>query len=85
MLNNINTLTTLLITIICVIFVLIVILAIIYFSSKSKKQKKSELVSKSEGGIKKEIPKSKTFAVESIMDFMDFDKVEDNMIVQNHN
>lgn len=82
MLNNINTLTTLLMTIICIICILIVALAIIYFSSNSKKQKKRGNVSKSENGIGKEVPKSKTFAVESVMDFMEFDKVEDNMIVQ---
>lgn len=82
MLNNINTLTTLLITIICVIFILIVVLAIIYFTSKSKKQKKTDIQVKEEIGADKKIPKSKTFAVESVMDFMEFDKVEDNMIVQ---
>lgn len=82
MLNNINTLTTLLITIICVIFVLIVVLAIVYFSSKSKKQKKSDLQPKDEGKTEEKMAKSKTFAVESVIDFMEFDKVEDNMIVQ---
>lgn len=82
MINNINTLTTLLITIICVIFILIVVLAIIYFTSKSKQQKKADIKVKEEIGTEKKYPKSKTFAVESVMDFMDFDKIEDNMIVQ---
>ena len=84
MLNNINTLTTLLITIICVIFILIVVLAIIYFTSKSKQQKKTDLQAKMENEAvsNKKMPKSKTFAVESVMDFMEFDKIEDNMIVQ---
>ncbi len=82
MLNNINTLTTLLITIICVIFVLIVILAIVYFTSK-KKPKKTDRHTKGENTSNKKITaKSKTFAVESVIDFMEFDKVEDNMIVQ---
>lgn len=82
MLNNINTLTTLLITIICVIFILIVALAIIYFTSKSKKQKKTDLGAKEAVKSIGKTAKSKTFAVESVMDFMEFDKIEDNMIVQ---
>ena len=82
MLNNINTLTTLLMTIICVIFVLIVILGIVYFTSKSKKQKKTDQQVKGETVANKTGTKSKTFAVESVMDFMEFDKIEDNMIVQ---
>lgn len=82
MLNNINTLTTLLITIICVIFVLIVVLAIIYFTSKSKKPKKADLSPKEDAKVEGKTAKSKTFVVESVMDFMEFDKVEDNMIIQ---
>lgn len=82
MLNNINTLTTLLITIICVIFILIVVLAIIYFTSKSKKPKKANLSAKEEVKSNGKIARAKTFAVESVMDFMEFDKIEDNMIVQ---
>lgn len=82
MLNNINTLTTLLITIICVIFILIVVLAIVYFTSKSKKPKKTDLATKEETKSTGKMAKSKTFAVESVMDFMEFDKIEDNMIIQ---
>ena len=78
--NDINTLTTLLITIICIIFVLIVVLAVVYFYSKIKKAKE-EKVATAEEEAGKGMPKSKTFAVESVMDFMEFDKIEDNMIV----
>ena len=77
MLNNINTLTTLLITIICVVFVLIVVLAVIYFASNAKKQKKDTAI-KEEKTNEPKGATSKTFAVESVMDFMEFDKIEDN-------
>ena len=81
MLNNINTLTTLLITIICVVFVLIVVLAVIYFASNAKKQKKDTPIKDEKTNEPKGVT-SKTFTVESVMNFMEFDKIEDNMIVQ---
>ena len=83
MLNDINTLTTLLITIGVIVLVLIITLIIIYFTSKSKQANKMNPAQKSLADEEKQnIKKSKTFAVESVMDFMEFDKVEDNMIVQ---
>ena len=81
MLNNINTLTTLLVTIVGVVFVLIVVLAVIYFASKAKKPKK-DIQIRGEKSNEPKVGDSKTFAVESVMDFMEFDKIEDNMIVQ---
>lgn len=80
--DNLQTLTTILMIIIVVIVVLLVALVIVYFSTKNKKDKKtnkSEKITEENG---KEIPKSKTFAVESVMDFMEFDRIEDNMIIQ---
>lgn len=81
MTNNIETLTSILTIVIIVIIMLIAILAIVYFTSKNKKAKKIENESNGEDANNK-MQKAKTFAVESIMDFMEFDKVEDNMIVQ---
>ena len=81
--NNMQTLTSILMIIIIVIIILLGILVVVYFSTKNKtdkKIKKSERVTGEENS--KEIPKSKTFAVQSVIDFMDFDKVEDNMIIQ---
>jgi len=82
MLNNINTLTTLLLTIILVIIILIVVLAIVYLTSRNKKQKQNTQIQNKETRTDKQISKVKTFAVESVMNFMEFDKIEDNMIVQ---
>lgn len=80
MINNIEFLTSILMIIILVIVILLVVLAAVYFMSKNKKEKKNENNELDNTNIKEQ--KSKTFAVESVMDFMEFDKVEDNMIVQ---
>ena len=81
MLSNIETLTTIFVIIIIVILILLAVLAIVYFTTKNKKEKKEERI---ENGVNKAEAnkKAKTFAVESVMDFMEFDRVEDNMIVQ---
>lgn len=79
MLNNMDNLILILTIIIIIIVLLLITLVIIYFKSKNKKEKKTN---KAEREAEKErIKKSKTFAIESVMDFMEFDKVEDNMIV----
>ncbi len=80
MTNNIETLTSILMIVIVVIVILLAILAIVYFNSKNKKEKKlkNNVIEKSNAKEQK----SKSFAVESVMDFMEFDTVEDNMIVQ---
>ena len=80
MLNNIEVLTSILMIIILVIVILLVVLAAVYFMSKNKKEKKTENKEVENSNVKNQ--KSKTFAVESVMDFMEFDKIEDNMIVQ---
>ena len=65
-----------------IIIVLLVVLLIVFLSSKTKKTKKEESVTSEDGTVDSKKQKSKTFGVESVMDFMEFDKVEDNMIVQ---
>lgn len=80
---SLNSLSSILMIVIIVIVILLVILALIYFRSKNAKPKKEKNISVDDGteaGVAKE-KKAKTFAVESVMDFMEFDKVEDNMIV----
>ena len=77
--NNLDTLNSILVVIIAIIIILLLILCMVYFLSKNKK-KKEKVVNTVE--TSKEPAKTKTFAVESVMDFMEFDKVEDNMIVQ---
>ena len=82
MINNIGTLTSILTIVIIIIVILIAALAIVYFASRNKNDKKKNKINNSIDDNSEELKKSKTFAVESVMDFMEFDKVEDNMIVQ---
>lgn len=81
--DNLETLTTVLMGIIILIVILLIALVVVYFSTKNKKDKKigkAERITSEEE--EKAIPKSKTFAVQSVMDFMEFDRIEDNMIIQ---
>ena len=80
---SLNSLSSILMIIIIIIVILLAVLALIYFRSKNGKPKQEKSMSIDDGtgtGAVKE-KKAKTFAVESVMDFMEFDKVEDNMIV----
>lgn len=76
--NNITIIIT--ITIIAIV-VLLAILCIVYFMSKSK-NKKDNTVTVNQDKKDGDVQKSKTFGVESVFNFMEFDKVEDNMISQ---
>ena len=80
MLNNVNNLTSILTIIIIIIVMLLFALAGVYFLSRNKKEKKEKTIEGQENTKVKEI-KAKTFAVEPVSNFMEFDKVEDNMIV----
>lgn len=79
MIDNINTLISILTIVIAAIVILLAILCVVYFMSKRKTEKNKEEIRKEPI---KEIPKSKTFSVAPISDFMEFDKIEDNMILQ---
>ena len=81
MLNNPQMFISILTIIIIVICILLAILVIVYFTSKKKKEKPKtdNIVNEAEENKKQ---KTKTFTVGSVMDFMEFDRIEDNMIVQ---
>ena len=84
---NINSLTQILTILLVVMIFILMILSIIFLVLKSKENKK-----KNTKEISKEENKSKDktklkagnteYNKQSIMDFMEFDKVEDNMIIQ---
>ena len=80
--NNqmINMLTILLGVMICILVILCIIFVILKLKSNKPKNKKNE--KKSE--IKKTENKThnQTYSKQSIFDFMEFDKIEDNMILQ---
>ena len=81
MLDSVNNLTAILTIIIIIIVILLFILVGVYFASKKKKEKQEKTIEGREEEKKKEV-KAKTFAVEPVSNFMEFDKVEDNMIVE---
>lgn len=82
MIDNLNTLTAILTVVIIAIVILIAVLALVYVTSKTKKEKKQKHESDNSNNVNAISDKTKTFAVESVFDFMEFDKIEDNMIIQ---
>lgn len=78
MIVNINTITMVLVVVLIVMFLLLGILCILYFKSKNKKEENT-ITSASTNNPKTKTPKS--YSVESVCDFMEFDKIEDNMII----
>lgn len=77
--DNIQLLTIILSIVLGVMVILLIILGIIYVTSKTKK--KEETIKNSENNITKP-KKYKQYKIESVMDFMEFDTVVDNMISQ---
>ena len=72
----VSMLTIIAIILVAIIFVLIVVW--IFIMAKEKKKEKTE-----EKTEEKEATKNKvTYTINSIFDFMDFEKIEDNMIIQ---
>ena len=65
-----------------VLFALLVLVALwVYLRFKSKSEdKKQEKVT--EGEQKSKVQQE--YSIQSIFNFMEFDKIEDNMIIQNH-
>ena len=84
MVDNINSLTIILIIIIGIMMFLVVILGMIYILGKMKKNKKAEqqILDTQETADKKTKVIPKDYSVDNIFDFMEFDKIEDNMISQ---
>ena len=75
----INIFTILLIIMICILLVLCIIFVTLKIKSKKPKESKKEIKKQNNKGEKNTI---KSYSRESIFKFMDFDKIEDNMIVQ---
>lgn len=83
MTNDVSLLTGILIVAVGIFFVLLIVLLIVYANMKikensaNKKDKELRDTSKPEAHAK-----SKQYSVDSVFNFMEFDKIEDNMIVQ---
>lgn len=79
--DSINFLTMIFMIILVIMVILLIILGIVYISSKAKTK---EALEKKDGTTKgaKTQNKVKEYKVESVMDFMEFDTIVDNMISQ---
>lgn len=75
----IEMITVILAVILGVMLILLGVFCILYFKSKNKKEEPNQL-SSSVSSDKKETKVTKSYSVESVFDFMEFDKIEDNMI-----
>ncbi len=81
--NSPEELTNLLTIMLIVMFALLVVFLIIFFILKSKQNKIQQAPEKEEKKIESDAKKiAKEYTKESIFKFMEFDRVEDNMIVQ---
>lgn len=78
--DSIKLLTIILTVVLGIMFLLLVVLAFMYISSKMKKNEGKEQIITPNGKTKTK--KYKEYRTESIMDFMEFDTVVDNMISQ---
>lgn len=74
---TINTITMILIAVLLVMFLLLGILCILYFKSRNQK---TDNIQKTSNTVSAE-KTTKSYTVESVFDFMEFDKIEDNMII----
>ena len=75
-----NILKIVLIVALAVMVILLIILCVLYFKSKSKKEE-DKIISGVGSKNDKTSKKTKQYSVESVFDFMEFDKIEDNMII----
>ena len=78
--DSIKLLTIILTIILAIMVMLLIILGLVYVSSKMKKNEEQE--KKTGEQEKTKTRKYKEYKIESIMDFMEFDTVVDNMISQ---
>ncbi len=84
MINNISLLTWLLILVGSIASILLIVLVIVFVNMKIKEKQASRKEKELKDNVRSEETKTKTkqYTVDSIFNFMEFDKVEDNMIIQ---
>lgn len=84
MTSNISLLTTALVVIAGVMVTLLVVLAVVYLRMRLKEKEQEEGLEKKTNTqtAQKDESKMKQYTVNSVFDFMEFEKIEDNMIIQ---
>lgn len=78
--NSINIITIALVIVLGIMVMLLLILGVLYLKSKNKTAENKKEISNNSETIK-----NKSYTVESVFDFMEFDKIEDNMIITKKN
>ena len=79
--SNDNLVTLLAISAVIIAFIIVILLVAIV--AIKRREKRLEEQRKNSDSEKKQVKKSEIiYSPESIIDFMDFDKIEDNMIIQ---
>ena len=76
----IEMITVVLAIILIVMIILLGILCVLYFKSKNKKEDKKENIQTQTSSATSDSKTVKNYSTESVFDFMEFDKIEDNMI-----
>lgn len=82
--DNIKLLTTILAVILGIMFMLLMILGVVYISGKAKTKNSVSKEENSKGADKQigKTKKYKEYSVDSVMNFLEFDTIVDNMISQ---
>ncbi len=80
--NNISLLTTALLIIAGIMVILLIVLAVIYLKMKMKEKGEESLKQTEDENAKNSKSKIKQYTIDSVFNFMEFDKIEDNMIIQ---
>ena len=84
MMNSADRITQILTIVLIIMIILLVVLAAIYIAIRLKTKKKKEEDNLQGGDQKASDAKkiAREYTKQSIMNFMEFDKIEDNMIIQ---
>lgn len=80
--DTINLLTMILMIVLVIMVILLITLGIVFAYSKMNKKEDDEIKSDTEKGQKTKTKKFKDYRTNSVLDFMEFDTVIDNMISQ---
>ena len=80
--DSVKLLTVMLTIILGIVAMLIIILGIVYITSKLKQQEVKKPIETKNGKLTKKTKKFKEYKIDSIMNFLEFDTVIDNMISQ---
>ncbi len=80
--DSIKLLTMILMIILGIMIMLLIVLGIVFITSRMKQKEESEIKEAQNGNKAPKVKKFKEYRTASVLDFMDFDTIVDNMISQ---